>query len=243
MNHPNSINPSGPTEAELDEIEADRLAELEGDDLTEEEAEQTSRPLLAAEDPLEDLFLEAQTAGRTTPKIRREADPASKHSLDAAAKRMKDLYSLPENWERTRGIVLLDRKTSTLIGNFSEYLHKSIPGTRKLVREHSPIPIDATEYCDGYLGSEMDFRLGRQSWDLTRHAECHLLLSELMVEAPAVAVVVHARLGAIIRVDLQQDTQFASSAGNTLLLLPAGTNVYPALGQDSRLSVRKAIGI
>lgn len=196
----------------------------------------------ASLDSLDDLWTEAQLAAKTA-KAKKIADPGDRHALSAESKRMQELYTNPDNWERTRGVALIDRRTSTLIGNFSEYLHKSIPATRKLVREHTPIAIDGTETCDGYLGAEMDFRLQKPTWDLTKHAVSHLLLSELMVEAPDVAVVVHSRLGAIVRVELEKDTQFASAAGHTLLLLPAGTNVYPALGRDSQLSVRKAAGI
>ena len=188
-------------------------------------------------DPLEDLYTEALL----NRKIRapKQADPSIKQSLDAAAKKMKDLYNLPENWERRRGLALLDKETHTLIGNFSEYVHKVFPSTRKLIREHLPISIDGTEMVEGYLGARLEQRIRGNTWEAEHQVTCNVLLDEFMVEAPAVRLLVKTRLGAIVRADLISDTQFASSSGNTLLMLPTETNIWEACGVDTKSQIRK----
>lgn len=194
-------------------------------------------------DDLEDLYNDAMLAqGAKNPKQKRVSDPAFRNALDAEAKRMRELYTLPENWERKRGVALIDADTQTLIGNFSEYLHKTIPGTRKLIREHQLISIDGQEVVRGYLGDEMQMRL-HGTWHDTRHGTADLWFDELMVGAPTVRFEARLRLGVFIRLDLMEATQFASASGAVLLQLPAGTNVLEALSHDSKAAVRKAVGL
>jgi hypothetical protein len=203
----------------------------------EEPVSQVSPP--AFDDPLEDLFTEAMLARKMRVK-RREADPSLRQALDAATKKMRELYTLPENWTRTRGVALIDKGTHTLIGNFSEYQHNTTTA-RKLIREHQLISIEATELVEGYLGTQIEGRLRGQSWDAEHQATVHLILDELMVEAPDVKMVVHSRLGAVVRADLATDTQLASASGATILLLPAGTNVWEAASADSKAAMRKVV--
>lgn len=194
---------------------------------------------LAFTDPLEDLFTEALLARKI--RVKRSNDPADKHALDAAAKKMRELYTLPENWERTRGVALIDKPTQTLIGNFSEYKHKSVPNTRKLLREHNPIAINATEEVEGYLGAAFEQKLHGNGWEQEHLAVCHVLLDELMVEAPKVELNIKTRLGALVRAELVQATQFASVSGQTILLLPAGTNILEAASVDTKAAMRRAV--
>lgn len=195
--------------------------------------------------PLEDLFNEAVLASAARNKKQpRQADPSLRQSLDAAAKKMRELYTLPENWERKRGVALIDDESSVLVGNFSEYHHRSIPNTKKWLREHLPIAIDATERVRGYLGARVEERLGGKiSWTENHLVVVDVMLSEFMVECPQVRLSVYTRLGVIVRADLEVETQFASVSGETLLLLPAGTDILDALGTDSRSGVRKAAGL
>lgn len=191
--------------------------------------------------PLEDLYTEAQVArkSRVTKKV---VDPSMRNALDATAKKMRETYTLPENWERTRGVALIDKNSNTLIGNFSEYINKIVPKTRKLIREHLPIAIDATEVMDGFLGVELSRRLFiGQSWENEHLATCHVLLDELMVEAPNVQLKLKTRLGVIQRAELINDTQFASVNGETIMVLPAGTNVWEAAAYDTRAAMRRHV--
>ena len=215
-----------PTPSELDDLAA--------------EAEEASRtPAPSFTDPLEDLFTEALLARKI--RVKRTIDPADKHALDAAAKKMRELYTLPENWERTRGIALIDKATQTLVGNFSEYKHKTIEKTRKLLREHTPIAIDATEYVEGYLGAAFEQKVRGNGWEQEHLAVCHVMLDELMVEAPKVELNIKTRLGALVRAELLQDTQFASMSGQTILSLPAGTNILEAASIDTTAAMRRAV--
>ncbi len=196
----------------------------------------------AGDESLDDLFLDAQLAqAAKNPKQKKGADPSFRNALDATAKKMKELYTLPENWEAKRGIALIDKGTQTLVGNFREYVHKTLPKTRKLLREHSPLNIDLVEQVDGYLGEQIEFRLRGQTWEREVECQTDLWLDELMVGSPKVEMVVCTRLGAIVRVQLKHDTQFASQSGGTILQLPAGTNVQEQLSMDSKLHVRKQV--
>lgn len=194
---------------------------------------------LAAFDPLEDLYTDAMLHKKQKPA--RSEDAGMRNALDAAAKRMKELYTLPENWERRRGLALIDKSSQTLIGNFSEYVHRTIHGCRRLVREHQPIPIDGTEVMEGYLGEELERRIRGQSWEAVHACTADLWMDELMVGAPGVELNVKTRLGAIVRVELVYATQFASPNGGQLLIIPAGTNVQEQLSTDSKSAVRKAV--
>lgn len=195
--------------------------------------------------PLEDLFNEAVLASAAkNQKKPRSADPSLRQSLDAATKKMKELYTLPENWRRIRGVAFIDKATNTLVGNFSEYHHITLPTTKKWLREHTPIAIDATEVVEGYLGADLTFRLGEKAkWTEMKAAVVDLVMPELQVEAPAVSIQAYIRLGALLRVDVAEETQLASSSGNIVLRLPAGTDVLDQLGPDSRHAVRKAVGL
>lgn len=191
---------------------------------------------------LDDLFLDAQLAqAAKNPTKKRVADPSLRDSLDAAAKKMRELYTLPENWERTRGIALIDKGTQTLVGNFSEYKHKTIAGTRKLIREHTPIAIDATEVVDGYLGEQFEQRHRGISWEREVDLKADLWFDELMVGCPLVELTIKLRLGALLRVEVKYDTQFASASGATIIRLPAGTNVLEQLSQDTKTHIRRQV--
>lgn len=189
---------------------------------------------------LEDLYTDAMLNRKLRPH-RKVADPSLRDALDATAKRMRELYTLPENWEARRGIALIDKGTKTFIGNFREYVHRTIPSTRKLLREHQPIAIDATEELDGYFGEHFATKHYGISWEREVEAVADLWMDELMVGCPAVRLLIKLRLGALVRVELQADTQFASVNGAALLRLPAGTDVLDQISVDSRTGVRRQV--
>ena len=193
-------------------------------------------------DDLEDLYLEATLAqAAKNPKVRRVADPGLRQSLDAAAKRMKELYTLPENWTRVRGVALIDKWSKSLVGNFSEYHHVSMAGTRKLIRETSLTSVEGVEEVEGYLGTELEMRLRGRVWEEQHRIVADLTLDEMLVSAPQVELDVYTHLGATVRVELLAETQFASNSGHTILRLPAGTDLWHQISTDSKIAVRKAI--
>lgn len=191
---------------------------------------------------LDDLFLDAQLAAAArNAKQPRVADPSMKNALDATAKKMKEMYTLPENWEAGRGIALIDKGTQTLVGNFREYVHRTIKGTRKLVREHQPLHIDATEIVEGYLGEQFEQRHRGISWEREVELKTDIWMDELMLGAPAILLLIKLRLGAILRVEIKNDSQFANAAGSTILQLPAGTNILDQLSTDTKTHIRRQV--
>jgi len=157
----------------------------------------------------------------------------------------KALYMNPENWTRTKGIALVHKDTNTILGNFSEYIHRSIPHCRKLVREEAPISVSDIEEVEGswWLG-ETRKPEPRQEWHEQRKAILHIYLEPLHLHAPICEVTVHLSHGGLARVELDLDTTFAQTEGEgQLMTLPAGTNILEVMSLDSKLSLRKEIGI
>lgn len=156
----------------------------------------------------------------------------------------KVLFADPANWERRRGVALIHGESGTLLGQFSEYVHRSVPGARKLLRETAPISVSATEVVSGswWLGEGRVVE-ERRPWHERRTAILHLHLSELRVHAPATEVVVHLSYGGIARCELALDTMFRCEEGEGLLFLPAETNVLEVMSLDSKISLRKECGL
>ncbi len=202
------------------------------------------KPLIDLNDPLEDLFTEAQFAAANGKKLRKAADPSKKNSLDAAAKSLHDLFANPENWTRTRGLALVHKESDTLLGNFSEYLHNTIKGARKLIREESPLSVSGTEYVEGswWLGKDIVVK-PREEWRERRRAMVKIHLPSLGLFAPLVEIEAHIAFGGIHRVELVEETQFATEDGKCLVTLPAGVNVLEELSWDAKVSVKKEIGL
>lgn len=223
--------------AELpDEDEEDFAAAASPDD----ELESFRSPL---DDPLENLYTEVQLAAPSHTR-RKVADPSLRNSLAAVSKRMRDQFLLPENWERTRGVAVLDKDSMTLIGNFSEYVHRSVPGCRKLLREHVPIAVSGTEFMTGWLGDSLQNR--RDEWAGGERARVVLVsiwLDELMVGSPLVELQAYLLYGGVTRAELASETQLASASGNTVITLPAGCNIFPTMSVDSKIKLRKELGL
>jgi len=195
----------------------------------------------AWENPLEDLYTDAMLNRTKLRKPAKSLDPSLRDALRIAEEKLRQLYTDPANWKRTRGVALIDKSSKTLLGNFSEYLHRTMPNTRKLLREHQPISIEATEEMEGYLGHDLDRRLRGVTWDREAEAIVHVTLDELMVEAPNVRLRACLQLSTIIRVEVLEDTQFACPSGNVLIKLGAGTNIWQAASADTKAAIRKAV--
>lgn len=224
------------------------LSEL--DELAAEVEEQSGRKELSFdENPLEDLFADAQSQ-REERKLRRprnSLDASLREALDAAAKKMREVYSDPANWKRIRGVALIDKASQTALGNYSEYINWKVemqPGVsppKKWVREAQPIVVEAVLEVEGFLGVEKEKSLRNLSWDSEVEVTCHVALDQLFCEAPAVRLKVCLQLSSIIRVELVSATQFANSAGAVLLNIPAGVDIWPAVTLDTRALVRRGL--
>lgn len=191
---------------------------------------------------LEDLFTEVQLAA-TPPKHRRSANVAERRHLPETSKSVHDLYVLPENWTRTRGVALIHDDTNSVLGNFSEYIHKT-QRARKLVREESVIAINGVIHVSGswWIGIDRKPEPARP-WHEERRAMIALHLPELNVFAPLVEVVAKIEHQGIARCELAQDSEFADPDGRTLLTLPKGTNVLPVMTLDGKITLRQEIGL
>lgn len=156
----------------------------------------------------------------------------------------RTLFADPENWERRRGVALVHEESGTVLGCFSEYVHRTVAGARKLVREASPISVSATERVSGswWLGEGRTVE-ERRPWHEQRSVVLHLHLSELRVHAPATELVVHLSYGSIARVELAVDTMLRAEEGEGLLFLPAETNVLDVMGVDAKILLRKEVGV
>lgn len=163
-----------------------------------------------------------------------------------ADKPSASLYTDPLNWTRLRGVALIHEETSTVLGNFSEYAHRSEPGTTKLIREELPILVSETRRVSGSWYLERARKPEPQKpWHEKRTVIVHLHLGELRLHAPVCEVVVFLQYGGIDRVELAVDTMFAAEEGaqEQLLFLPAGTNVREVTSLDCKMAIRKELGI
>lgn len=189
---------------------------------------------------LDDLFASAMQAKREREKQRGlEAKKIpSSEKLAEELQRVKRLYADPENWQATRGLTLIDRDTKTLLGHFTEYRHKSDASARKLIRSAEPLlTACATEEISGWLGGDAEARIEAQSWDTQVETTADIWLTDLMVGAPRVELVACLRFGGMVKLQLHSDTQLASAHGDTLLQLPAGTDILPTASLDTKRTV------
>lgn len=198
-----------------------------------------SRSSPAWDDPLEQLFTEVQLLA-TPKKSAKPKDPAQRNAAEIRA-----LFLKPENWERTRGVALVHAETDTLLGNFSEYVHRSVPNTRKLLRESSPITIHRVEKVSGswWLAERRPYVDASMQWNTQREAVVAVQLPELGVAHPLCELTVGLYLGGITRVELSADTQFAGPGGKELLFLPKGTNILECMSTDSKIALRLELGL
>jgi hypothetical protein len=146
-------------------------------------------------------------------------------------------FNDPANWLRKRGIALVQADTDSLLGIYTEYVHRSEPGARRLVREDNPPPVSATERIDSSWWWPETIPAAEPSQ--TRREV--ILPLELvggwtcpLVEVAAVLV-----QGGIVRVELLTTTVFAK--GDEILELAAGTNVLPAMTREAKIALFEEI--
>ena len=175
-------------------------------------------------------------------KVLRDQKKAQEHPKD---REVKMIYQNPDNWERTRGIALIHADTQTLLGNYSEFVHKTVPNCRRLVREANPISVTATETVEGSWWLEDNRKPEpQQEWHVRRPVIIHVHLDKLGVHSPACEVIACLSYGGLTRVELATDTQFAQEDGKQVQLIhfPAGTNVLGEMRQDCRVALRVELG-
>ena len=183
---------------------------------------------------LDDLFKEVKRTARVMKAAKLDAPPPDPRAI----------YTNPDNWTRTRGVALIHSDTETLLGNFSEYVHRSILNCRRLVREETPLAISATERVSGdwWIGKSLEAPAAREEWHSRHELVLHIQLARLGVHSPDCSIITYVSYGAIARVELVSDTTFAQMQGaEQLLFLPAGTNILPELPSDLKIAIRKEL--
>jgi hypothetical protein len=203
-----------------------------------------SSSLPDADDILDSLYRSQRAAAFVEKKA--QAAKALKATAKPETLETQFLFACPDNWVRTRGIALIHAETQTLLGNFSEYTHKTVSNCRRLLREDSPISVSATEQVSGNWWLPTEYHPEpKQVWHTQRSAVIHLHLSKLAVHAPACEVVAHLSYGGLARVELAGETQFAQEDGKQpqLLWLPAGTNVLEVMSTDCKINLKMELAL
>lgn len=188
---------------------------------------------------LDELFSEARAHVRVEAEAMKRKQ--ERKAVTPAKPKPQALYADPANWTRTRGIALIHAETKTLLGNFSEYLHVSVPDCRRLVREEVPISIEAYEEVSGAWGWIPAATSPLQNLEVATHE----LLLGVCLDTPAVnaiaALHVVAQGAGILRVELLEDTHFGSP--EQFLLLPAGVNILPVMAHHSKINLRQELAL
>lgn len=156
------------------------------------------------------------------------------------------LYTNPDNWQRGQCVALIHEDTETLLGNFTEYLHKSVAGARRLVRDEAcGIPPSKIERVSGswWLGSTPTPE-PRQDWHTQRIVIVHARLDTLGLHSPACELTIHLSYGTgIERAELTTDTLFAGQSADDLLEFPAGTNILDQLSLETKVKIKSELSL
>lgn len=196
---------------------------------------------------LDDLLTRAMV--KQTPKVtrRKPSDSITAKELAEADRRMKERFTLPENWEQVRIVALIHEETETLLGNFAEMRHKLTTGCRRLVRVSAPTAVSEFERVSGanwLNGTPIAARIEGANAEEEREAICDLHLPELgHVFAPAAMVTVKLLWGGISEVRLIDETRFFDKDKRQHLILPEGLDVLEVMSLESKLKLREWLGL
>jgi hypothetical protein len=189
-------------------------------------------------DSLDALFADAKAHLRDKAKAQAKA----KKEGTPAKIEPSSLFSNPANWYAARSVALIHQESQTLLGHFRELLHRTVADCRRLVREDSPALIEAVEYVSGTWGWSPPKALDHQDSTLLE-TELTLFLSIAMqAQHSAEARIKVVTQGAgILRVELLEQTQFATEFSSAFLTLPSGINLLATLTTASKQAIREAL--
>lgn len=199
-------------------------------------------------DPLDlDTLLTRAMARQTPKKTRRKPDDLiTAKELALAERRMRERFTLPENWEQRRTIALIHEESGTLLGNFTEYVHKLSLGCRRLVRVNEPATVDSIEHVQGpsWLNTEPLGKTEHAAAEEQREAILDLHMPEMdNVFAPGVLVSVTLHFGSVARVELAEETRFYSKDKRVQLILEEGLDVREALSLETKIRLKEFLGL
>jgi len=191
---------------------------------------------------LEELFADADKARRRDKHLAL-MDAAKPRRSAPKEEKPSALFADPKNWQRTRGIALIHADTQTLLGNFSEYRHRTVDGCRRLVKEDELLHVEGTESVAGdfWLGDRKETVVRSTVWNAVRELCINLHLPELQLWNPEADVRVCFEYGSIARVELAADTHFCDGPGPSMMVLPKGVDVYQVMALDAKVKLRAAI--
>ena len=177
---------------------------------------------------LDDLFAEAKRAMRQV-----EAKKAKLVPINAPVDPLA-IWRNPTNWIAGQGVALISEASNTLIGNFREYHHKTVPGAKKLVREDCTGPL-RVDYVKGDWGSTLPtLSPPKRLWKESRTVTVGVRLASPSYYFPTVSVSVHFGEGTPERAELLEETTFtACSTPSDFLTLPAGVDILPQLATST----------
>lgn len=174
--------------------------------------------------------------------------PEKSDRLDKIRESFRSNYEKPENWIRTRGIALIHRDengATTLLGNFSEFIHKKNKIARKLVREGGLLQIAAQEFVTGswWLRTDTLERMQESVDHEERDTRMDIVLGELQVFSHDVKLRIFLVRGWIARVELVEQTQFVCPTNSQFIFLPKGLDILEGMDYDSKMVLRKKMGV
>ena len=177
---------------------------------------------------LDALFREARTALRNQKvELAKKASKTKLAPLDEPPD-TAGIYRNPANWIRGAAVALIHRASETLLGNFTEYRHKTVHDARRLVREDNPPPVQSVEYIDLDLNlSNGQPPTPKRAWQTILPVTCTVGLLAYSAAAPDVQLLAHFGDGDLKWLELAEPTIFKTVDG--MLRLPAGTNILPEL--------------
>lgn len=195
---------------------------------------------------LQDLLTRAMARQTPHKPRRRPDDQIDPKELAQAERRLRERFSLPENWLRVRSVALIHQDTETLLGNFIEFKHK-LSTARKFMRAAGPEPVEAVEFVKGenWLAEP----LHRPSKPAVperemREAMIDVHLPELEnTFAKDVILDVHLHWGSIARVELMDETVFHSKDRKTQLYLPEGLDILDGMSLECRIKLKEFLGL
>lgn len=175
---------------------------------------------------LDALFKEVRTAMHGQ-KVQLAKTRAKQDPLDEPPG-TQGIYRNPANWIRGKGVALIHQASETLLGNFTEYWHKTVLDARRLVREENPPSVQSVEYIDLDLNlSNGQSPTPKRAWQTILPLTCPLRILSFKAYAPEVSLLAHFGDGQLVWLELTAPTVF--QAEDSLLRLPAGTNILPEL--------------
>jgi hypothetical protein len=152
------------------------------------------------------------------------------------------LFQFPERWVRERCIALIHGPTGTLLGNFAYYTHDTVKSAHRYVREDTLVCVSGHEFVEGTWWLDIpEPPCDKSHWTDVKTITAQAILPSLHLASPAALLAVRLYLGAISRIELGQDTEFAGDDGHTLVILPAGTDIRALLSRECKIAIRQEV--